>query len=127
MSARSSMLSRGFCNLEFCGGATALTSENVNIGINHGFQCSNIRWITRKVFEHKAAGRVFKHLPSDPANVRTLKQTMVDRYSCIFTLIHLKSFENNISNVKTHRKQRSFFNVGHFVSTKHITSRRIDQ
>ena len=40
-----------------------------NIGINHGFQCSNIRWITRKVFEHKAAGRVFKHLPSDPANV----------------------------------------------------------
>ena len=39
------------------------------IGINHGFQCSNIRWITRKVFEHKAAGRVFKHLPSDPANV----------------------------------------------------------
>ena len=41
----------------------------VNIGINHGFQCSNIRWITRKVFEHKAAGRVFKHRPSDPANV----------------------------------------------------------
>ena len=39
------------------------------IGINHGFQCSNIQWITRKVFEHKAAGRVFKHLPSDPANV----------------------------------------------------------
>ena len=38
------------------------------IGINHGFQCSNIRWITRKVFEHKAVGRVFKHLPSDPAN-----------------------------------------------------------
>ena len=43
--------------------------ESVIIGINHGFQCSNIRWITRKVFEHKAAGRVFKHLPSDPANV----------------------------------------------------------
>ena len=41
----------------------------MNIGINHGFQCSNIRWITRKVFEHKAAGRVFKHLQSDPANV----------------------------------------------------------
>ena len=40
-----------------------------NIGINHGFQCSNIRWITWKVFEHKAAGRMFKHLPSDPANV----------------------------------------------------------
>ena len=39
------------------------------IGINHGFQCSNIRWITRKAFEHKAAGRVFKPLPSDPANV----------------------------------------------------------
>ena len=49
-----------------------MTSVNLsynNIGINHGFQCSNIRWITRKVFEHKAAGRVFKHLPSDPANV----------------------------------------------------------
>ena len=29
--------------------------SNFNIGINHGFQCSNIRWITRKVFEHKAA------------------------------------------------------------------------
>ena len=27
---------------------------NDYIGINHGFQCSNIRWITRKVFEHKA-------------------------------------------------------------------------
>ena len=39
------------------------------IGINHGFQCSNIRWITRKAFEHKAAGRVFKRLPSDPSNV----------------------------------------------------------
>ena len=34
--------------------------KSVNIGINHGFQCSHIRWITRKVFEH---------LPSDPANV----------------------------------------------------------
>ena len=41
----------------------------ITIGINHGFQCSNIRWITRKAFEHKAAGRVFKRLPSDPANV----------------------------------------------------------
>ena len=38
-----------------------------NIGINHGFQCSNIRWITQKVFEHKAAGRLFKPLLSDPA------------------------------------------------------------
>ena len=39
------------------------------IGINHGFQCSNIRRITRKVFEHKAAGRVFEPLLSDPENV----------------------------------------------------------
>ena len=46
----------------------AYMHESVNIGINNGFQCSNIRWITRKVFEHKAAGRVFKPLPSDPAN-----------------------------------------------------------
>ena len=45
------------------------TLEREVIGINHGFQCSNIRWITGKVFEHKAAGRMFKHLPSDPANV----------------------------------------------------------
>ena len=38
--------------------------------INHGlFQCSNIRWITRKVFEHAACGLVFKHLPRDPSNV----------------------------------------------------------
>ena len=78
-----------------------------NIGINRGFQCSNIRWITRKVFEHKAAGRVFKPLPSDPANVRILKQSMVDRYSCIFALIHLKSLENNINYIKTHRKPSS--------------------
>ena len=34
--------------------------KSVNKGINHGFQCSNIRWITRKVFEHKAAG-MFEH------------------------------------------------------------------
>ena len=37
-----------------------LRNQKFIIGINHGFQCSNIRWITRKVFEH---------LPSDPANV----------------------------------------------------------
>ena len=55
--------SRGFTIYGYGGLVT------LNIGINHGFQCSNIRWITRKVFEHKAAGRVFKHLPSDPANV----------------------------------------------------------
>ena len=73
-----------------------------NIGINHGFLCSNIRWITRKVFEHKAA---ILHFHSN----------------------QLKSHENYINNVKSHQKQRSFFNVGHFVSTKHMTSRRIDQ
>ena len=48
---------------------TLVVIASLIIGINHGFQCSNIRLITRKVFEHKAAGRVFKHLPSDPANV----------------------------------------------------------
>ena len=72
--------------------------------------------------EHKAAGRVF--IPSECLN---MKPTMVDRYSCIFTLTHLKSVENNINNVKTDRKPRSFFNVGHFVSTKNMTSRHIDQ
>ena len=45
-------------------------SENARIAINHGlFQCSNIRWITRKVFEHAACGLVFKRLPRDPSNV----------------------------------------------------------
>ena len=45
-------------------------SENARIAINHGlFQCSNIRWITRKGFEHAACGLVFKHLPRDPSNV----------------------------------------------------------
>ena len=45
-------------------------TENARIAINHGlFQCSNIRWITRKVFEHAACGLVFKHLPRDPSNV----------------------------------------------------------
>ena len=44
--------------------------ENARIAINHGlFQCSNIRWITRKVFEHAACGLVFKYLPRDPSNV----------------------------------------------------------
>ena len=45
-------------------------SKNARIAINHGlFQCSNIRWITWKVFEHAACGLVFKHLPRDPSNV----------------------------------------------------------
>ena len=44
--------------------------ENARITINHGlFQCSNIRWITRKAFEHAACGLVFKRLPRDPSNV----------------------------------------------------------
>ena len=44
--------------------------ENARIAINHGlFQCSNIRWITRKGFEHAACGLVFKRLPRDPSNV----------------------------------------------------------
>ena len=43
-------------------------SENARIAINHGlFQCSNIRWINRKGFEHAACGFVFKHLPRDPS------------------------------------------------------------
>ena len=38
------------------------TTPVARIAINHGlFQCSNIRWITRKVFEHAACGLVFKH------------------------------------------------------------------
>ena len=49
---------------------SCILSENARIAINHGlFQCSNIRWITRKVFEHAACGLVFKHLPRDPSNV----------------------------------------------------------
>ena len=34
------------------------------------------------MFEHEPAGRVFKHLPRDPANV-SARNKMVDRYSCI--------------------------------------------
>ena len=35
-------------------------SENARIAINHGlFQCSNIRWITRKVFEHAACAGIY--------------------------------------------------------------------
>ena len=93
------------------------------IGINHGFQCSNIRWITRKVFEHKAEGRVFKHLPRDPANVCTLNQNIIDRYSCFFTRIHLKSLENNINNVKTRRKRgASFVSTEHYYVTVALTN-----
>ena len=44
-------------------------SENARKATNHGlFQCSNIRRITRKGFEHAACGLVFKHLPRDPSN-----------------------------------------------------------
>ena len=46
-----------------------LLPHNFKVFSSIGFQCSNVRWITRKVFEHKAAGRVFKQLPSDRANV----------------------------------------------------------
>ena len=28
----------------------------MNIGINHGFECINIRRVPRKVFEHEAEG-----------------------------------------------------------------------
>ena len=45
---------------------------------------------------------------------------MVDHFSCIFTLIHLKSLENNINKVKTRLKQRSIFSIGQFVSTDHL-------
>ena len=65
------------------------------------------------VFEHKAEGL------HDPANVLTLKQNMVDHYSCIFTQNHINSLKNNFNNVTTHRKQQSVFNAGHFVSTEH--------
>ena len=30
--------------------------KNINIGINHGFECVNIRRVPRKVFEHEAEG-----------------------------------------------------------------------
>ena len=43
--------------------------------------CSNPFRVIQRMFEHK-------------------KQIMVERYSCIFTLIHLTSLENNINNVK---------------------------
>ena len=45
-------------------------SENAKIAINRGLcQCSNILWITQKVFENAACGLVFKHLPRDPSNI----------------------------------------------------------
>ena len=48
----------------------SLKCENARIAINNAlFQCSNIRWVTCKVFEHAAFGLVFRHLPRDPANV----------------------------------------------------------
>ena len=39
------------------------------IGITNVFSCINICRVPRKLFEHEAAGWVFKHLPGDPANV----------------------------------------------------------
>ena len=35
--------------------STVRPYQSYSIEINHGFQCSNIQWITRKAFEHKAA------------------------------------------------------------------------
>ena len=52
-----------------------------------------------QTFDGSQGGLVFKHLSSDPANVG-----MVDRHSCIFTLIHLKLIENNINSVKNSPK-----------------------
>ena len=54
---------------------TLITSLFANIGIIHAFSCINICRIPRKLFEHEAAGWVFKHLSRDPANVNALKQT----------------------------------------------------
>ena len=69
--------------------------ENARITINHGlFQCSNIRWITQKAFEHGACG-LFKHLPRDPSNVYTLK-TMVDPYIEKNFYFHTKWSESNL-------------------------------
>ena len=72
------------------------------IGFNNGFQCSTFAG---------SRGRCLNTRPkaacSDPFRViegmNTVQQNMVDCYSCIFTLIHLKSRENNIFHVKTHR------------------------
>ena len=37
------------------------------------FQCINICWVPRKMFEHSACGFVFKQLPRDLANVNAWK------------------------------------------------------
>ena len=58
--------------------------------INHGFEWINIRRVPRKVFEHEAAGRVFKHLPRVPANVSPFKAMGWSLYSiliCKMTII----------------------------------------
>ena len=74
------------------------------IGINHGFSCINLRLVPRKVFEHEPAGRVFKHLPRDPANVNARKN-MVDRYICS----NLRQYEQQ--EYLTRTNERAYFFV----------------
>ena len=46
------------------------------------FSSINLCQVLRKLFEHEAISRVFKHRPRDLASVNA-----INRYSCIFYLI----------------------------------------
>ena len=50
------------------------------IALKHGFQCINIRQVSREVLKTEASGLGFQHLPRDLANVNAWK-TMFDPYS----------------------------------------------
>ena len=48
------------------------------IGVEHGFQCVNIRRVPRGVLKTEAKGRDFQQLPWDQATVNAL-ETMFNR------------------------------------------------
>lgn len=67
------------------------------IAINHGFSCINIQPIPQKVFEHEAAGLMFRHLLWYPPNENSWLITLLflnlydyNTSSCVFQYLHGK-------------------------------------
>ena len=64
---------RNDCDPTQLAGSVLLNLFMCNIGIKHGFSCTNIRQVPRVVLKTEAGGRGFQHLSRDLANVNALK------------------------------------------------------
>ena len=53
--------------------STGWSEACVNIGIENGFPCINIRQVPRELLKTEAGGRGFQHLPRDLANINAMK------------------------------------------------------